>query len=191
MIALVLACLAFADPVVVADKDVALGEVLIDVSLAELSAPPPDHYTTVAEVKGRVASEPIFAGEVVRSGRVADAMAGRSLQVLIPRGMRSIEVDAAGPALGARPSDYVDVWMSGVGSPSCMIMQAVYVLAIITDDRMVVGPDATTGGATRIVLAVTQEQAEMLTHAEAVGKVVLTLRTPLDFALASEGACGQ
>ncbi|MDH5492196.1 MAG: Flp pilus assembly protein CpaB [Myxococcales bacterium] len=116
----------------------------------------------------------------------------RELSSLLREGMRAITVQATrSSAFGGllRPGDRVDVLLTairpgGTEEITVPLLQNILALAVGADTG---GPDATDEQGRRqsrdVTLAVTMEQAAMLTHAEKRGELQLVLRNPNDVAI--------
>lgn len=182
--------------VIVAAHDLAQGRTIATEDLKPKDLPPDYVPNAVlreaAQAIGRVPRERILVDEFIREERLADPEAGVGLNAIIPRGMRAVSVNISGGAAVSgflNPGNYVDVLVTvtgGTGGPKTetnTLLQAITVLAV--NARMGVGggagnPNAQGGGSPSVTLAVTPEQAEILTHAVAESRVTLTLRNDID-----------
>ena len=144
----------------------------------------------VSEFKGTLVRDPIFAGEPIRDAKLVRSDRG-FLSAILPPGMRAVavRVNAASTAGGfILPNDRVDVILirqsSGgavSGATSETILTNVRVLAIdqtvesVTDDKksVVVAQDTAT-------LELSPEDAELITQAQQVGTISLSLRSIKD-----------
>lgn len=190
----------------VAAVNVAVGTP-IDAGSVVLRAVPRELAADVALVRpadlvGRVPSEPLLAGEVIRSERLADARAGLGWNALIPKGARALSIDIHdGAALSGYldPGDRVDVLVTisredHLETETLVLLQAIEVLAV--NDRAT-GEDtarARPGGASlqpSVTLRVTPEQAEQVAHAERRGSIRLALRNIMDEEGVSLGSVGS
>lgn len=175
--------------VVVAVLEIPFGRAVqaTDLRLMELPphAIPTGSYTTVESVVGRISTQPIYAGEVILPGRVAEHLGGSALAAVLKPGMRAISVrvdDVAGVAGFLLPGNQVDVVSSrrhgGTRDiTSKTILREILVLAVdqnASQERD--GPVIVRA----VTLAVTPRQAEQLFEATQEGKVQLTLRNPLE-----------
>lgn len=148
-------------------------------------------------VVGRVPRERILAGEPLRTERLADPKAGAGLNALIPKGQRALQVELRGAAaVGGfvSPGDYVDILFTGEtkeasrarfgaltpGKHTTTLLQSKLVLGV--DDLLAVEDEGTTTENTQpsVTLALTPEEAQLVTHAFETGKVTLTLRNHVD-----------
>lgn len=148
-------------------------------------------------ITGRVPRERILAGEPLRTERLADPKAGAGLNALIPKGQRALQVELRGAAAVAgfiSPGDYVDILFTGAstartadyldaltpGKHTKTLLQSKLVLAI--DSLLATEDDGTETGraAPSVTLALTPEEAQIVTHAMQSGVVTLTLRNHVD-----------
>lgn len=157
----------------------------------EPSYVPDGVFHDINELVGRVPAERIVEGEYVRQERLADANAGIGLNAIIPRGQRAISIaitDAQGVSGFLNPGNYVDILLTLQSEKldekrTITLLQAVKVLAVNSrlssdaDD----GPGAD-GNAHNpsVMIAVTPENAEKITHATNAGVITLTLRNDVD-----------
>jgi pilus assembly protein CpaB len=179
--------------VVVAQKTLFQGETIREEHVA-LQDVPPDFipetvFFNLDEVIGRVPRERVLIDEYIRDERLADPEAGVGLNAIIPRGMRAVSMnitDASAVSGFLNPGNYVDVLVTikprgsirSQKPKTITLLQAVYVLAV--DNRM--GGEDSQDGKVKpsVTLALTPEQAEMVTHAKIEGAVTLTLRNDVD-----------
>lgn len=184
--------------VVMARKDLTQGSTIkaTHVILAEM---PPDFipetvFYNLNEVIGRVPQERILANELVREERLADPEAGVGLNAIIPRGMRAVSIeisDGSGVSGFLNPGNYADVLITvenedGVKTTKTLL-QAIFLLAV--DNRMGGDDQAKKTNKPTVTMALTAEQAQMMTHAMRVGDVTLTLRNDVDVThVATHGA---
>ena len=156
---------------------------------------PPDVLATADLAINRVPRERILDGEFIRVERLAVPEAGRGLPAIIPRGMRAITLDISGGSAVAgflNPGNYVDVLVTA-GDPlqTNTLLQAVTVLAVndrLGAARIEKDEEGNRTGQRRppaapsVTVAVTPDQAEMVTHAYSLGRqvVTLTLRNDID-----------
>jgi len=188
-------------PIVVAGRTLEQGTTLTADHLATRTIPRAYFLDTMISdpeaVRGRVPRERILAGEPLRLERLADPKAGIGLNALIPKGQRALQVElrgAAGVGGFVSPGDYVDLLFTGTvprggqksmfnatpGKHTITMLQSKLVLAV--DDLLAVEDDGSnTGNAVpSVTLALTPEEAQRVTHAQATGSVTLTLRNHVD-----------
>lgn len=183
--------------VAVANRTLWPGETITEQDLLTKEYPPdfiPDDVLATPDLAiNRVPRERILEGEFIRRERLAVPEAGRGLPAIIPRGMRAISLDISGGSAVAgflNPGNYVDVLVSA-GEPvqTRTLLQAVTVLAVnsrLGAQRIEKDEDGKRTGKRQppsqpsVTVAVTPDQAEMITHAHIQGVVTLTLRNDID-----------
>ncbi len=175
--------------VVVAAMQIPFGQKVEAADLRMMELPPHaiprGSFKRADEVVGRVASQTIYAGEVILKERVAEHLGGSALAAVLDHGMRAITVrvdDVVGVAGFLLPGNRVDVVSSQrTGGnrvvQSETILTAIKVLAV----DQIASPERDGPVIVRAVtLEVTPSQAERLVKATQEGRVQLTLRNPLD-----------
>lgn len=159
---------------------------------------PPDAIEKLDDIVGRRARTKLFAGEPVRDAKLLEkGDAGLGAADSIPTGFRvvSVRVDAVKSSGNLiKPGDRVDVIVhmtqpggNGNESVSKTFLQDVRVFAVNADiDRDNNGSKV---AAQTIGLLVKPEQVELITLAEEMGKIRLSMRSPNDDAkLQTDGA---
>lgn len=149
-----------------------------------------------SELSGAVARAPFIAGEPIKDQKLIKVSEGGVMAAILPRGMRAVstpirEETAAGGFI--LPNDRVDVILSHkrqVGRKEEVISEAVLrnvrVLAIGQElendggEKSVAGKTAT--------LELTPRQAEVLTLAQSIGEISLSLRSLADAQTKNESA---
>lgn len=152
---------------------------------------PDNVFDDVNNLIGRVPNERIIAGEYIRNERLADPLAGIGLNAIIPRGQRAISIgisDGQGVSGFLNPGNYVDILLTIQSEKldekrTVTMMQAVKVLAV--NSRLSLDQDEGKGmdGAEHrpsVMIAVTPDDAERITHATNAGTLTLTLRNDVD-----------
>lgn len=148
------------------------------------------------EVVGRVPTERILAGEILREERLADPQAGKGLNAIIPQGMRALSLNLNNEAAVSgflNPGNFVDVLLtvSSEGAPVTTVTLEQAVLVVAVDDRLdefkgsgrkTKGKGGSGGakGRPSVTLAVTPQQGERIVHANNQGNISLTLRNDVD-----------
>ncbi len=137
------------------------------------------------EVVGRVPRERLLAHEPVRMERLAPPGETEGLSVLVPAGMRAVSLvlDGHDRVSGfLQFGNRVDIIVhtdaeDGGDTETRTVLEGVRVLAL--------GRDPATGGRGKpqVVLQLTPDDAQTLTHAVEAGKVELVLRSDIDLAL--------
>ena len=177
-------------PVMVAARDLGLGEVLTEDDLRVVewpgSAIPEGYARTAAQVIGRGVVSDLRANEPILDTKLADAAAGGGLPALIPPGMRALAVrvdDVVGVAGFVTPQTRVDVilTMTPVGSQdpvSKLILQNVRALAAGTELRR--NDQGEPMEVTVVTVLVTPGDAEKLVLSATQGRIQMALRNTLD-----------
>ncbi|WP_111412470.1 Flp pilus assembly protein CpaB [Billgrantia lactosivorans] len=175
--------------VVVAALQVPFGTKVEASDLKMVSMPrdvvPPNSFSDIDSVVGRVSNQMIYPGEVVLEGRVSEHMGGSALAALLDPGKRAMSVrvdDVVGVAGFLLPGNRVDVVStrrngSRDSVESKTVLRNLKVLAVdqlASQERD--GPVIVRA----VTLEVSTQQAETLVKATQEGKVQLTLRNPLE-----------
>ena len=179
--------------IVVAASTLAQGTTLTADHLVEKDVPRSFYLDTMVakseSIVGRVPRERILEGEPVRTERLADAKDGAGMNALIPKGQRALQLELQGAAaVGGfvNPGDYVDILYTGEdsergGQHTKTLLQSKLILAV--DERLAVRDESAagrTGVAPSVTLALTPQEAQLVTHASRTGIVTLTLRNHVD-----------
>jgi pilus assembly protein CpaB len=135
---------------------------------------------------GRVVLFPLSTGQAVVERELAAAGTGNGLMGKIPEGMRAISLQSdavAGVAGFIAPGSHVDVLVTyhPGNIPTFItstVLQDAQVLA--TDQKMSLETDFKPSTAANITLLVTPQDAEKLTAASALGKILFVLRNGTD-----------
>ncbi len=147
-------------------------------------------FSKPEELNGRVLLFPIAAGEIVRDHHLAAAGTGNGLTAHIPEGMRAIAVrsdEVAGVAGFLLPGTFVDVLVTyrpasttpGVGDLiTSTVLQNARVLT--SGQKMEADPSGKAEMASVVTLLVTPQDAEKLTLASSLGKILFVLRNGAD-----------
>jgi pilus assembly protein CpaB len=181
--------------IAVASKDLEVGAVIKedDVKLTDWSGPPPEGSTNrPQELLGRAVLTTIMAKEPVIEKRLAQKGERGGFTVLIPQGLRAVPLrvnEVAGVAGFVVPGMHVDVLISGnspgdsrQGTVTKTLLQNVEVLSAGQDFKR--DPEGKPMVVQVITVLATPEQAEQLSLASAQTTVQLSLRNPLDKAVA-------
>lgn len=178
--------------VVAAAADISVGTKLEAVHLKVIPLPKEviskGNFTELEEAVGRVATQPLYADEILLEKRLTQHTGGSPLAAVIENGKRALTVrvnDVIGVAGFLLPGNRVDVVSTkhenrGRESVSNTIVENLKVLAV---DQTVSSDKNDPVIVRAVTLEVTPEQAESIVKATEEGKVQLTLRNPLDLAL--------
>ena len=182
--------------IAVAAKDLEVGSVIKDddVTLADWSGPAPEgSHRDPQELVKRGVITPIMAKEPVIEKRLAPPGAGGGFSVLIPQGWRAVPLrvnEVAGVAGVVVAGMHVDVLIFGnapggdnrQGTVTKTLLQDVVVLSAGQDFKK--DPEGKPVVVQVITVLATPDQAEQLSLASAQTSVQLSLRNPLDKAVA-------
>jgi pilus assembly protein CpaB len=180
--------------VVVAARPVSLGAQLSAADVKVIPWPSAGRlagtFAQVEDVVGRGVIEPLAENEPLTEAKVAAAGAGAGLPPVIPRGMRAISVrvnEVIGVAGFVVPGTRVDVVVTvdsddERGQMSRVVVSNAQVLTAGTRYDQDRSKDGKPIPSTVVTLMVTPEDAERIALAETGGRVMLTLRNPLDSA---------
>lgn len=183
-------------PVLVATRDVAIGETLSENMLGVRELPAgyleerhilsadADKVLGVRVTSGLKANESVLWTDLAASG-----FERRDLSGLVQNGMRAITISVGrGSTLGGllRPGDRIDLLMTAQkareGAATVPLLQNLLVLAVGRDTGTSLQSKnpVTTWQAPQITLSVTAAQAQAITHARAAGLLTVSLRNPDD-----------
>ncbi|MEJ2205617.1 MAG: Flp pilus assembly protein CpaB [Gemmatimonadota bacterium] len=177
-------------PVVVAVRDLGLGQLITEDDLRVIEWPAgsvPTGYASVpGEVVGRGVIEAIRANEPILETKLADSGMGAGLPPLIPEGMRALSVkvdEVIGVAGFVTPQTRVDVILTmtpqGTKDPaSKVILQNIQALAAGQEIRK--NEEGEPMIVAVVTVLVTLEQAEKLVLAANQGRIQMALRNTLD-----------
>lgn len=145
-----------------------------------------------ADVVGKISQGAIYAGEQILSKKlILPGGENGTLAYSIEPGMRAVSIgvtETSGVAYLLMPGNHVDIlayYLKDDGttkmSYSTSVMENITVLAVDQSTKEESGMlDAKEAGYTTVTLQVTPEQALELNLAQAEGKLIFTLRSPLD-----------
>jgi len=149
-------------------------------------SPPAGGFTSEEAVVGRGLVSAIVENEPVTESKLAPRLSGAGLPPTIPTGMRAISVkvdEVIGVAGFVVPGTHVDVLVAFNDAQNSMaraIVGNVQVLTAGTRYDQDQSKDGKPIPSTVVTLAVTPEDAERLALAASMGRIMLTLRNPLD-----------
>lgn len=179
--------------VVVAARDLNVGQQLADVDLRLVSMPgaalPQGAFHSIAEVTGRGVVLPMLANEVVLNSKIAGSQDGAGLPAMIGHGMRAVSVkvnDVVSVAGFVVPGTHVDVIVTGTPSgnsgpenvTTSTVLQDVPVLA--AGKKLQRDSEGKPQDVPVITLLVSPSDAQILTLASSEGRIQLSLRNPTD-----------
>lgn len=148
----------------------------------------PGAFASVEQVVNRGVIQPIGENEPITESKLAPLGAGGGLSPTIPEGMRAISVkvnEVVGVAGFVVPGSRVDVLVTvedkNGGSIARAVVSNIQVLTAGTRfDQEKAKADAKPIPTTVVTLLATPQDAERITLASTEGKIMLTLRNPLD-----------
>lgn len=149
----------------------------------------PGAFTSIEQVVNRGVIQPIGQNEPITESKLAPIGAGAGLSPTIPAGMRAISVkvnEVVGVAGFVVPGSRVDLLVTvpdsnGRGGMARAVVSNVQVLTAGTRfDQEKAQADGKPIPTTVVTLLATPQDAERITLASTEGKVMLTLRNPLD-----------
>jgi pilus assembly protein CpaB len=149
------------------------------------------YLTSLEDAIGRVATQPLYNGEILLDKRLTLHEGGSPLAAVIESGKRALTVrvnDVIGVAGFLLPGNRIDVVSTKRGSGthhsvSKTIEENLKVLAV---DQTVSSDKNDPVIVRAVTLEVSPKQAEQIVKATEEGKVQLTLRNPLDLALLNQ-----
>jgi len=182
--------LADASQVVVAALKVPFGSTVEASDLKLVNMPrdvvPPDSFTDIESVVGRVSNQVLYPGEVVLAGRVSEHLGGSALAALLDPGKRAMSVrvdDVVGVAGFLLPGNRVDVVSTKQRNGSRNDVESKTVLRnlkVLAVDQIASQERDGPVIVRAVTLEVSTREAETLVKATQEGKVQLTLRNPLE-----------
>lgn len=184
--------------VVVAVKDIDPGERLSPENMRVMDWPRASMVRgaspSLASLDGRVAMQPVAAGEPILEQRLAVSGSRAGLSALIAPGRRAMTVkvnEVIGVGGFAMPGNYVDILVTfnhNENPPiSRIVLERILVLAVAQDHT--VKDESKPKVVNAVTLEVTPEQAERLDLARSIGSLSLMLRNQADSEpVASRGA---
>ncbi len=177
-------------PVAVAARALPVGTELTaaDVRLVDWPASHPiaGALSRIEDAVGRGLVAAVVENEPLSAAKLAGAGAGAGLPPMITAGMRAISVkvdDVVGVAGFAEPGAHVDVVVTisqRDESVSRVVVSNVQVLAAGTRAEMARTSEAKVTPSAVVTLLVTPGDAERISLASSIGRIMLTLRHPLD-----------
>jgi pilus assembly protein CpaB len=142
-----------------------------------------NHFSSVKEVEGLIASQKVLNGEVLLKERFTKSGAGSTLAALIKPDMRAVTVrvnDVVGVAGFLLPGNRVDIVAARKVNDRATtetILMNINVLAVDQTSTQDVNEPVVVRSVT---LEMTPKEAEILVRAREEGRIQLTLRNPTD-----------
>ena len=181
----------YTEQVVSAAADVPVGTKLEASHLKMISLPSDaiseGNFTSLDEAIGRVAIQPIYAGEILLDKRFTEHAGGSPLAAVVEQGKRALTVrvdDVIGVAGFLLPGNRVDVVSTKrkSGSRETLSRTIVENLKVLAVDQTASSDKDDPVIVRAVTLEVTPKEAEMIVKATEEGNVQLTLRNPMDIA---------
>ncbi|MBY4675733.1 Flp pilus assembly protein CpaB [Marinobacterium arenosum] len=175
-------------PAVVAALDVPYGQTIEarHVKIVQLpeSAAPPNSFTSLDQVVGKVATQPLLADEVIRIERISDGTEGATFAALIDPKKRAFTVrvnDVVGVAGFLLPGNKVDVIGTRKNSGSDRVISETVLreIKVLAVDQMAKANSTDPVVVRAVTLEVSPKEAEKLAKARDEGSIQLTLLNPV------------
>lgn len=173
--------------VVVAAMEVPYGTLIegrhVKVITVPTGTPLGNHFGSIAEIEGLVATQRALSDEVLLKERFAKAGSGSTLAALIKPDMRAVTVrvdDVVGVAGFLLPGNHVDVVAArkvNERATTETILMNIHVLAVDQTSSQDKNEPVVVRAVT---LEMTPKEAEILVRAREEGRIQLTLRNPTD-----------
>lgn len=175
-------------PVVQAAIDIPYGHTLesrhIKVVMMPEDIAPTNSFRSPDDVLGKVSTDIMLPGEIIRMERVSDHLEGATLAALIEPNMRAFTVrvnDVVGVAGFLLPGNKVDVIASRSSGGQRIITETVLKdIRVLAVDQMARTDKNDPVVVRAVTLEVTPAQAERLARAKEEGRIQLTLRNPVE-----------
>ncbi len=138
-------------------------------------------YSSIEELIGKVAKEPIYAGEMLHKNRVVQQGEGSTLASLIPEDKRAVTIrvnDVIGVGGFLLPGNKVDVLNSVKRSSTVRTTTVLKDIRVLAVDQTAKTNDNKPIIVRAVTLEVTPREAEQLLTAKNTGDIQLALRNP-------------
>jgi pilus assembly protein CpaB len=142
-----------------------------------------NHFGTVAEIEGLIATQRVLSGEVLLKERFTKAGAGSTLAALIKPDMRAVTVrvdDVVGVAGFLLPGNHVDVVASRTVNQRATTETVLMNINVLAVDQTTSNDKNEPVVVRAVTLEMTPQEAEVLVKAREEGRIQLTLRNPAD-----------
>lgn len=175
-------------PVIVAVRDLDLGEPLTAAMLQEVAWPsgavPVSSFKDSKKLEGRVVRSPVYKGEPILDPKLAPEGTKGGLPSIIQSGKRAISVkvnEVVGVAGFALPGSYVDIMVNTTDAKdkvvSKIVLKRILVLAVAQAANR---DDTKPKVVSAVTLEVTPDEAEKIDLARTIGSLSLVLRNSID-----------
>ncbi|MFC4313494.1 Flp pilus assembly protein CpaB [Steroidobacter flavus] len=142
-----------------------------------------NHFSTVKEVEGLIASQKVLNGEVLLKERFTKSGAGSTLAALIKPDMRAVTVrvdDVVGVAGFLLPGNRVDVVAARKVNDRATTETILMNINVLAVDQTSTQDKNEPVVVRAVTLEMTPQEAEILVRAREEGRIQLTLRNPTD-----------
>lgn len=142
-----------------------------------------NHFSSIAEVEGLIATQRALSGEVLLKERFAKAGAGSTLAALIKPDMRAVTVrvdDVVGVAGFLMPGNHVDVVAARKVNERATTETVLMNINVLAVDQTTSQDKNEPVIVRAVTLEMTPQDAEVLVRAREEGRIQLTLRNPAD-----------
>lgn len=142
-----------------------------------------NHFSTVEEIEGLIATQRALSGEVLLKERFTKAGAGSTLAALIKPDMRAVTVrvdDVVGVAGFLLPGNHVDVVAARKVNDRATTETVLMNINVLAVDQTTTNDKNDPVVVRAVTLEMTPQEAEVLVKAREEGRIQLTLRNPAD-----------
>lgn len=142
-----------------------------------------NHFGSVAEIEGLIATQKVLSGEVLLKERFTKSGSGSTLAALIKPDMRAVTVrvdDVVGVAGFLLPGNHVDVVAARKVNDRAMTETILLNINVLAVDQSSTQDKNEPVVVRAVTLEMTPQQAEVLVRAREEGRIQLTLRNPTD-----------
>lgn len=174
-------------PIVVAAMEVPFGTKIegrhVKVITVPSGTPLGNHFSSVAEIDGLVATQKVLSGEVLLKERFTKSGSGSTLAALIRPDMRAVTVrvdDVVGVAGFLLPGNHVDIVAARMVSERATTETILLNINVLAVDQTSTQDKNEPVIVRAVTLEMTPQQAEVLVRAREEGRIQLTLRNPTD-----------
>jgi pilus assembly protein CpaB len=144
---------------------------------------PRGHYTAIADVEAKVATQNVLAGEILLQERFAEHVGGSTLSALVKPKMRAVTVrvnDVIGVAGFLLPGNRVDVLATRLEDRRAITRTVLRDINVLAVDQTATTDKDEPVVVRAVTLEMMPEDAEELVKAREEGTIQLTLRNPLE-----------
>lgn len=142
-----------------------------------------NHFDSVAEIEGLIATQKVLSGEVLLKERFTKSGTGSTLAALIKPDMRAVTVrvdDVVGVAGFLLPGNHVDIVAARKVNDRATTETILLNINVLAVDQTSTQDKNEPVIVRAVTLEMTPQQAEVLVRAREEGRIQLTLRNPTD-----------